>query len=122
MDVLLAKRAFPASEGSLKRSAMNDYNAGMAKTDIKFEKALERLEDIVSTLEGGDMELEKSLKMFEEGIKMARLCQTHLAAAEKKIEKLIKNKDGELSTKPIEEEPEEEPEPEDDDDQDELPF
>jgi len=92
----------------------------MVKTDIKFEKALERLEDIVSTLESGDMELEKSLKMFEEGIKMARLCQTHLSTAEKKIEKLIKNRDGGLSTKPIEEEPEEEPE--DDGDQDELPF
>lgn len=99
---------------------MNGYNAAMAKTEIKFEKALERLEDIVGTLEGGDMELEKSLKMFEEGIKMARLCQTHLSTAEKKIEKLIKNRDGEFSTKPIEEEPEEEPE--DTSDQDELPF
>ncbi len=87
---------------------------------MKFEKALERLEDIVGTLEGGEMELEKSLKMFEEGIKMARICQTHLAEAEKKIEKLIKNQKGELATKPIEEEPEEEPE--DNSDQDELPF
>ncbi|MBI5179131.1 MAG: exodeoxyribonuclease VII small subunit [Nitrospinae bacterium] len=79
----------------------------MAEEKIKFEKALERLEEIVATLEGGDMELEKSLKMFEEGIKMARACQTHLAQAEKKIEKLVKDQKGELATEPMEEEPEE---------------
>lgn len=98
----------------------NRYNAAMAKTEIKFEKALERLEEIVGTLEGGEMELEKSIKMFEEGIKMARICQSHLAEAEKKIEKLVKNQKGELATKPIEGEPEEETD--DDSDQDKLPF
>ena len=92
----------------------------MANKEIKFEKALERLEEIVGTLEGGEMELEKSIKMFEEGIKMTRICQSHLAEAEKKIEKLVKNQKGELATKPIEEEPEEETD--DDSDQDKLPF
>jgi exodeoxyribonuclease VII small subunit len=77
----------------------------MAEEKIKFEKALERLEEIVGTLEGGDMELEKSLKMFEEGIKMARICQTHLSQAEKKIEKLVKDNKGELTTEPMEEAP-----------------
>ena len=75
----------------------------MAEDKIKFEKALERLEEIVATLEGGDMELEKSLKMFEEGIKMARICQTHLTQAEKKIEKLVKDQKGELTTEAMEE-------------------
>ncbi len=75
----------------------------MAEDKIKFEKALERLEEIVATLEGGDMELEKSLKMFEEGIKMARICQNHLTQAEKKIEKLVKDQKGELITEPMEE-------------------
>ncbi len=89
----------------------------MAEEKIKFEKALERLEQIVEELEGGNLELEKSLKMFEEGIKMSRICQTHLAQAEKKIEKLVKDQKGNLSTEPLDDgEPEEETE------QDELPF
>ncbi len=77
----------------------------MAEEKIKFEKALERLEKIVTDLEDGDLELEKSLKMFEEGIKMAKLCQSHLSSAEKKIEKLVKDNMGNVSTEPIDEEP-----------------
>lgn len=77
----------------------------MAEEKIKFEKALERLEEIVGTLESGDLELEKSLKIFEEGIKMARVCQVHLSQAEKKIEKLIKDQQGELTTAPMESAP-----------------
>jgi len=73
---------------------------------MKFEKALERLEEIVAALEGGDMELEKSLKMFDEGVKMTKICQAHLSEAEKKIEKLVKDQKGELSTELFEEEPE----------------
>lgn len=71
---------------------------------MKFEKALERLEEIVASLEGGDMELEKSLEIFDEGVEMTKICQTHLSEAEKKIEKLVKNQNEELSTKPLEEE------------------
>ncbi len=88
----------------------------MAEEKIKFEKALERLEQIVEELEGGNLELEKSLKAFEEGIKMARVCHTHLEQAEKKIEKLVKDQKGNLTTQPLDEnEPEEAG-------QDELPF
>jgi exodeoxyribonuclease VII small subunit len=77
----------------------------MAEEKIKFEKALERLEEIVTRLEDGDLELEKSLQMFEEGIKMAKICQSRLSAAEKKIEKLVKDNMGDISTEPIDEEP-----------------
>lgn len=80
-----------------------DTNPVMAGGALKFEKALENLEEIVSSLEAGDLELEKSLKIFEEGIKMARTCQSHLNEAEKKIEKLIKDNKGKISTKPLEE-------------------
>lgn len=86
----------------------------MAGEKIKFEKALARLEEIVNILEGGDLELEKSMQMFEEGLKMARVCQNHLNAAEEKIQKLVKDNKGNLSTEPLEEEP--------DTNQDELPF
>lgn len=86
----------------------------MAEEKIKFEKALENLEGIVANLEGGELELEKSLKMFEDGIKMAKICQSHLSTAEKKIEKLVTDKKGEPATEPIEEDSSSE--------QDELPF
>ncbi|MEE8483489.1 MAG: exodeoxyribonuclease VII small subunit [Nitrospinota bacterium] len=96
----------------------------MKSEKIKFEKALKRLGEIVDTLEGGEMELEKSIEIFEEGIKMTRVCQEHLIQAEKKIEKLVKDNKGQLTTKPLEgEEVEEEgDEPDEEAGQDELPF
>ena len=53
-----------------------------------FEAALSRLEQIVVALEKGDLSLEESLKLYEEGISRARLCQERLEAAEAKIEVL----------------------------------
>ncbi len=73
-----------------------------AKKEIKFEAALKRLEEIVSKLEEGDLELEKSIELFEEGIRMAKGCQKKLDEAEKKIERLTKNRDGSLATEPVE--------------------
>ncbi len=61
--------------------------------EMKFEKALERLEEIVQTLEKGDMPLEDSLKVFEEGIKLSHLCMAKLDEAEKRVEILVKDKD-----------------------------
>lgn len=68
---------------------------------IKFEDALERLEKIVSQLEAGELALDESLKIFEEGIKLSRLCSGKLEEAEKKIEVLMKNKEGQLEKKPL---------------------
>jgi len=56
----------------------------------KFEEALGRLEDIVKKMEAGDMTLEESLKAFEEGIKLARLCSRRLDEAERRVEILLK--------------------------------
>jgi len=64
--------------------------------EIKFEKAMSRLEQIVDELERGDLDIDKSLKIFEEGIKMSRICSKKLNEAEKKIEKLTRNQTGEL--------------------------
>jgi exodeoxyribonuclease VII small subunit len=55
---------------------------------MKFEKALKRLEAIVDQLEDGQIDLEKSLQLFEEGIGLARLCAGKLQEAEQKIELL----------------------------------
>ncbi|MGK7345629.1 MAG: exodeoxyribonuclease VII small subunit [Candidatus Nitrospinota bacterium M3_3B_026] len=71
--------------------------------EMKFEAALKRLEEIVGKLEDGDLELEKSIELFEEGIKMAKTCQKKLDEAEKKIEKLVKERGGELGAEPLEE-------------------
>ena len=67
-------------------------------SEIKFEKAMTRLESIVEELERGDLNIEKSLEIFEEGIKMSRVCSNKLNEAEAKIEKLTKGKKGEIVT------------------------
>ena len=74
--------------------------------EIKFEKAIQRLEKIVDDLEKGDMDIDKSLEIFEEGIKMSRVCSKKLNEAEAKIEKLTKDQKCELVTElfPVEEE------------------
>lgn len=73
----------------------------------KFEAAMARLEEIVQGLEQGDLPLEQSLKLFEEGVKLSRVCNKRLEEAERKVEVLFKDKDGKLTTRPFEE-PEEE--------------
>ena len=66
--------------------------------EIKFEKAMKRLEQIVDELEKGDLDIDKSLQIFEEGVKMSRICSKKLSEAEAKIEKLTRNQKGELIT------------------------
>lgn len=54
-----------------------------------FEKKIERLEQIVSQMEDGELPLEESLKLFEEGVKLSRECQSQLAEAEQKVKILM---------------------------------
>ncbi|MCA9593462.1 MAG: exodeoxyribonuclease VII small subunit [Myxococcales bacterium] len=54
-----------------------------------FEQSVARLGEIVEQLEGGDLPLEKSLQLFEEGIKLARVSKARLDAAEKRVEELL---------------------------------
>ena len=68
----------------------------MTKKDNKefnLEKALENLEELVSSMENGELSLEDSLKAFERGIKLTRECQTALKDAEQKVQVLI-NEEG----------------------------
>ena len=67
----------------------------------KFEKDLERLEQLVEALEGGGLSLDDALRRFEEGIKLARRCEKTLSEAERKIEMLTKNAQGEIVTEPF---------------------
>jgi exodeoxyribonuclease VII small subunit len=61
-----------------------------------FEESLNELEKIVKQLEDGDLPLEKSLKLFEDGVKLSRECRERLTAAERRIEVLMKDSDGAL--------------------------
>ena len=70
-------------------------------SDITFEDALQRLEQLVDQLEGGKLGLEESLKVFEEGVGLARRCARYLDDAEKRIELLTRDETGTLRTDPL---------------------
>ena len=59
-----------------------------------FEQSIKRLEEIVTNLENGDIPLEESIKLFEEGMNLAKFCMEKLNQAEKKLMKLSKKEDG----------------------------
>ena len=95
-----------------------------------FESSLKELEKIVRGLEEGDLSLEDSLKLFEDGVRLSRECQERLNQAERRIEVLLKDGDGNPSLQAIEKEDlREKREPKvkrrivfDTDDNDESPF
>ena len=78
---------------------------------LKFEDALARLEVVVARLEGGDLPLEEALSLFEEGVRLTRLCSARLNEAERKVSLLLRDQEGLLREVPFgeaEEEKEEE--------------
>ncbi|HTJ31374.1 MAG TPA: exodeoxyribonuclease VII small subunit [Acidobacteriaceae bacterium] len=66
-----------------------------------FEDSLRKLETIVHQLEDGDLPLEQSLKLFEEGVSLSALCKKQLEEAEGKVEMLIKQRDGSTRLEPF---------------------
>jgi exodeoxyribonuclease VII small subunit len=76
--------------------------ADAARTDsLPFETAMQRLEAIVDAMESEELPLETLLAKYEEGVKLARVCQSKIADAELKIRQLEKNAAGALSAKPV---------------------
>jgi len=67
---------------------------------MTFEEALQRLEQTVRQLEGGDLSLETALATFQEGVIIARQCASDLDQAETRIEKLLEQ-NGEIQTVPV---------------------
>lgn len=65
-----------------------------AEQSRTFEASLEALEQIVRQLESGDLPLEKSLELFEQGIRLSRECQERLSQAERRIEILLRDNQG----------------------------
>jgi exodeoxyribonuclease VII small subunit len=66
----------------------------MAQKNQTFESSLGELEKIVRKLEDGDLSLEESLKLFEDGVRLSRECQERLSKAERRIEILLKDEKG----------------------------
>lgn len=66
-----------------------------------FEESLKQLEGIVARMEGGDVSLEESVKLFEEGSRLAEQCKQQLAEAEGKVEILIKQRNGAMKREPF---------------------
>jgi exodeoxyribonuclease VII small subunit len=84
--------------GSTTLSAMN-----MPEGPPSFEDAIKRLSEIVQRLEKGDLSLEESLGLFEEGVRLSRASQERLDAAQKRVEQLLGVDDqGRARTRPFE--------------------
>jgi exodeoxyribonuclease VII small subunit len=66
------------------------------KKKLSLEEAMARLEEVVAQLENDKLPLDKSLKLYEEGVKLASQCANELEAAKRKIQILQQSKDGEI--------------------------
>ena len=69
---------------------------------MPFEEAMQKIESIVDAMESGELPLESLMAKFEEGTRLARLCQSKLAQAEVKVQQLEKSAAGEITLKPVE--------------------
>jgi exodeoxyribonuclease VII small subunit len=74
----------------------------MSEKKKSFETSLNDLEKIVRKLEDGDLSLEESLKLFEDGVKLSRDCRERLSQAERRIEVLLKDADGAVTLQNLE--------------------
>jgi exodeoxyribonuclease VII small subunit len=70
-------------------------------SEKRFEGALEELEEVVEQLESGELSLEDSLSAFEKGVGLVRFCNQKLSEVEKKIEMLVRDKEGKLELKEL---------------------
>ena len=84
---------------SVPKNAGSDSPA--KSNDLPFEEALKKLETIVESMESEDLPLETLLARYEQGTRLARLCQEKLEDAELKVQQLEKNSAGEMKLKPL---------------------
>jgi exodeoxyribonuclease VII small subunit len=69
---------------------------------LSFEDALAELDQIVRGLEGGALKLDTAIQAFERGVKLRRHCEAKLAEVEARVEALVRQPDGSLTTRPLE--------------------
>ena len=82
-----------------------DCTSSMSNDNSRsFESSLEELERIVRELEQGELPLERSLELFEQGVKLSRECQDRLNQAERRIEILMRDSQGRSVARPFESE------------------
>jgi exodeoxyribonuclease VII small subunit len=74
---------------------------GGDETDLSFSQALEKLQGVVEAMESDDLPLEALLARYEEGMKLAGVCEARLAAAEVRIQQLEQDATGTLGTRPL---------------------
>ncbi len=77
--------------------------ASAPATEPTFEQSLEQLESIVAAMEAGELGLDEMIAKFEEGQKLLARCQKRLTEVERRVEALVKNADGSVSTVPFDE-------------------
>ena len=70
------------------------------ETDMQFEEAMKRLEEVVHRLGEGDIALEEAISLYQEGVKLSRICSQKLDAIEAKITQLVEE-DGQWKQKPF---------------------
>ena len=74
----------------------------MVEDEPTFKEAIEELEKITDSLESGELELEKSLGLFERGVELIKYCQDSLDTAQAKVELLVDSLEGEIESVPLE--------------------
>lgn len=104
-------------EGPALSGAGGPGQAGDDPASPTFETMMQRLQDLVGTLERGGLSLEESIRSFEEGVDLVKRCTEILDHAERRIQKLTRDAEGRPAVVPVEEDGEA-----DDDRSDELPF
>lgn len=82
-------------------TATKSTATGSVEKSLPFEDAMKKLEDIVESMESGELPLETLLARFEEGTRLVKTCQARLEEADLKISKLEKNRAGEFSLQPV---------------------
>lgn len=86
----------------MKPDSESPCDSGNPDDALTFEQALEKLQQTVRSLEGGELNLEDSLKQFEDGVRLSRICQRHLSVAEQRVELLMRaSADGKIETQPF---------------------
>lgn len=74
-----------------KHQLLKRERGNFMEKDFKFEEAMKRLDEIVNTLESGKVGLDESLALYEEGIKLVKLCDNKLKEVEAKAVKILEN-------------------------------
>lgn len=73
-----------------------NINQDLQKTELSFEAAFARLEEILEKMNSSSVSLDESLKLYEEADKLISMCSSRLNEAERKIEILVKNRNGDV--------------------------